>query len=95
MASKDFDNTNCGILKKNDKGDNPARPDYKGVINHDGVDFWLSAWIKKGKKGTKMEGQTYMSLQIGDPCEDSAPKNVKSKPRREEVAEDDDDDAPF
>ena len=42
-------------LNKNDKGDNPKRPDYRG----DGVDLngnpiEIAAWIKDGPKGKWM-----------------------------------------
>lgn len=46
-----YDNTNSGALFKNDKGDNEKWPDYKGKINVNGEDFWLSAWLKEGKSG--------------------------------------------
>lgn len=59
-----FDNTNTGILTRNDKGDNERRPDYRGSINVNGEEFWLSAWIKEGREGTKLEGQKYMSLSV-------------------------------
>ena len=59
-----YDNTNSGILTKNDKQGNESRPDYRGSINIDGVDYWLSAWIKEGRAGTKLEGQRYMSLSV-------------------------------
>ncbi len=52
-----FDKTNSGNLNRNDKEGNPKRPDYKGQINIEGKDYWLSAWIKDGKDGEK-----YMSL---------------------------------
>ena len=35
-----------GALFKNDKGDNPARPDYRGDLMIGGVVYELSAWIK-------------------------------------------------
>ena len=35
-----------GSLFKNDKGDNPARPDYRGDVMVGGVVYELSAWIK-------------------------------------------------
>lgn len=57
-----YDNTNSGLLAKNDKQGNDQRPDYRGSINVDGVDYWLSAWIKTGRDGTKLAGQKYMSL---------------------------------
>lgn len=59
-----YDNTNSGILTKNDKQGNDQRPDYRGSINVNGVDCWLSAWIKTGRDGTKLAGQKYMSLSV-------------------------------
>lgn len=59
-----YDNTNSGILTKNDKQGNESRPDYRGSINVGGVDYWLSAWIKTGRDGTKLAGQKYMSLSV-------------------------------
>lgn len=58
----DFDNTNRGVLFKNDKKGNNNAPDYKGKINVDGVDKELAAWLKVSKNGSK-----YMSLSVQDP----------------------------
>lgn len=88
-----YDNTNTGILTRNDKGGNEARPDYRGSINVDGVEYWLSAWIKEGRDGTKLAGQKYMSLSV-------QPKEVRQDyvvpepapapaPRRQSQAEQD------
>lgn len=52
---------NRGVLFKNDRKRTETHPDYKGEINIDGVEFWLSAWIQKSR-----QGETYMSLSIGD-----------------------------
>ena len=46
-----------GALFKNDKEGVEARPDYRGDILVDGVEYWLSGWIKEGKNGK------FMSLQ--------------------------------
>ena len=46
-----YDNTNRGALFKNDRKGKNSHPDYKGSINVDGVDYWLSAWLKEGQKG--------------------------------------------
>ena len=59
-----YENANRGILARNDKQGNESRPDYRGSINVAGVDYWLSAWIKEGREGTKLEGQRYMSLSV-------------------------------
>lgn len=42
---------NSGSLFKNDKKQ-PNHPDYKGSCIVDGVEYWMSAWIKPTKDGT-------------------------------------------
>ncbi len=72
--NQQYDNTNSGILTKNDKGDNPNRPDYRGSINVNGQEFWLSAWLKDGREGTKLAGQKYMSLSVEAKEQQQAPQ---------------------
>ena len=62
-----YDNTNRGAIFKNDRKDTPNHPDYKGSINVNGEEFWVSSWIKEGKTGE------FMSLSI-TPKGDHAPK---------------------
>lgn len=64
-----YDNTNTGLLKKNDRKEKDSHPDYRGMVNVDGVDYWLSAWIKVGKEGSKLAGQKFFSLAL-EPMED-------------------------
>jgi uncharacterized protein (DUF736 family) len=78
-----YDNTNTGALFKNTAKDGEKSPDYRGSINVDGVEHWLSAWIKKSK-----EGKTYMSLSIKP--KEEAPKKAPAGDLR-----DMDDDVPF
>ena len=40
-----------GSLHKNDKGDNPKRPDYRGSCSIDGKVYEIAGWIKDGNKG--------------------------------------------
>lgn len=92
-----YDNSNSGILTRNDKQGNENRPDYRGSINVDGVEYWLSAWIKTGRDGTKLAGQKYMSLSVqpkdAQPGYAPAPATVTSPapaaPRRPSQAEQD------
>jgi hypothetical protein len=51
-----FDKTNTGSLNKNKEKDDahPTWADYKGQLNIDGAEYWLSAWIKDGPNGKFM-----------------------------------------
>lgn len=74
--SQEYDNTNRGVLFKNDRKESANHPDYKGQIDVDGVEFWLSAWIKEGKNGK------FMSLSIKPKDEQRAadPPQRNSRP---------------
>jgi hypothetical protein len=50
----EYDNNLSGVLFKNVKGDNEKRPDYKGSAEIEGVQYWVSAWIRDGAKGKFM-----------------------------------------
>jgi hypothetical protein len=73
----DYDNTNSGALFKNDKQGNDNWPDYRGQINVNGEDFWISAWLKTSKK----DGKKYMSLAIqpNDKKQQSQPSRQPSR----------------
>lgn len=55
----EYDNTNRGVLFRNDKEGNPKRPDYTGKLDVGGREFELAAWIQESKKGLK-----YMALKV-------------------------------
>ncbi len=59
--AKEFDNTNTGTLFNNqDKKQKDSWPDYGGSINVDGVDYWLSGWLKTSAK----TGAKFLSLAV-------------------------------
>ena len=64
----EYDDSNSGALFKNDKGDNPNRPDYKGSLNVGGTEYWISSWLKTSKKGEK-----FMSLAVSAKDENKSP----------------------
>ena len=82
----EYDNNNRGSLFKNDRKDDAKFPDYKGCINVDGTDYWLSAWIKVSKDGNK-----FMSLSVKNKNADAS-LQPKKKVKQEEF---DDSDLPF
>jgi len=47
----EFDNTNRGVLFKNERKTKDSQPGYTGSLNVDGVEFFLDAWVKEGKSG--------------------------------------------
>lgn len=59
-----YDNTNTGLLKKNERKEKDSHPDYNGSVNVEGVDYWLSGWVKVGREGSKLAGQRYFSLAL-------------------------------
>lgn len=52
--NQQYDNTNRGVLFKNDRKERDNQPDYTGSLNVDGVEHFLDAWIKDGKNGKFM-----------------------------------------
>ena len=79
-----YDNTNSGILARNQRKETDKHPDFTGSLNVDGTDYWLSAWVKERKDGTGK----FFSLSI-KPKEQAAPQKAVTGPA------DMDDDLPF
>ena len=48
----DYDNTNRGILSKNDRREKDTQPEYTGTLNVEGVDYWVNGWVKERKDGS-------------------------------------------
>jgi hypothetical protein len=56
----EYDNTNSFALFKNDKGDNPKRPDYTGKMNVDGINFRISGWVRESANGKFISGSVQL-----------------------------------
>ena len=76
-----------GSLFKSDKGDNPARPDYRGDVMLSGVLYEISGWLKPKPSNP---AEKYMSLSV-------KPKQAKPQaaPAPAPVADIDSQDCPF
>ena len=48
-----FDNSNSGVLFKNDNKQSDKHADYRGQVNAAGVDYWLNGYVRTSKKGVK------------------------------------------
>lgn len=94
---KQYDNTNTGLLAKNEKKAAEMHPDYTGSINVGGTEYWLSAWLKTGKDGGKLAGQKYFSLSVrpkdGLRAAPTPTKKPESTPALDKFV--DDDSVPF
>jgi uncharacterized protein (DUF736 family) len=70
-----YDNTNSGVLFKNDKKGNEKAPDYKGKVNIEGKEKDIAGWIREGKSGK------FISIKISEMMKkdnifDNKPKSV-------------------
>lgn len=83
-----YDNTNRGVLFKNDRKEKDTDPDYKGTANTDGVEYWLNAWINESQK----DGRKYMALRFTIK-EQQPPRDRGGEPERKKP--DFDDSIPF
>lgn len=73
----DYDNTNSGALFQNDRKEKASHPDFKGSLNVNGVEYWLSGWQKDGKKGSFVS----LSIQAKDTTGDKpAGSFLKAQP---------------
>ena len=93
-----YDNTNRGVLFKNDRKEKDTHPNMKGSINVEGVEYWVSAWTKEGQNGKFIslsltpKEQTQTAAQAAQVAQKAAP------PQRQQAApvvQDLDDDIPF
>ena len=79
----DYDNTNRGVLFRNDRKETEKHPDFTGSIDVGGVDHYLSAWIKESKQGKK-----FFSLSVTAKDAVAKPAMQKAKQIIEEDFED-------
>lgn len=92
-----YDNTNTGALFVNDKGDNEKRPDRRGTINIEGVEYKLSGWLRTPNGG----GQQFLSLKAERKDAQQGPAAQKEPPARQSTSrpmpepDDFEDDIPF
>ena len=90
-----------GSIRKNDKGDNPKRPDYRGSYTHEncpecgalGGNYWVSSYINTDQD----TGEKYLSLGMKRKDAVAAPAQAPSRAAARPVHPDssEGDDIPF
>lgn len=63
----DYDNTNRGVLFREQEKKSDKSPDYTGKVDVDGKEYRLAGWIKDGKRGK------FLSLAVSEPQERQEP----------------------
>lgn len=76
-----YDNTNSGMLLRNENRENERQPEFKGSLDVEGVQYWISAWVNTGKEGSKIEGKKYFSIKLTAKDAPKESKPVASKSR--------------
>ena len=70
-----YDNTNRGSIWGNDKKEKDTHPDFKGSINVEGVEYWLSAWKRKEGANPKAPALSFSIQRKDDVQRNETPTN--------------------
>jgi hypothetical protein len=73
-----YDNTNRGVLFKNDRKETDNHPDYSGQVNVEGVEYFFSGWIKTAGPNAKNPGSKFLSVSVSKKREQPAPRATPS-----------------
>lgn len=86
-----YDNSNRGLLSKNDRKEKDTHPSHKGSINVEGVEYWLDAWTQERKDGS---GRFFSLAVKRKDAQAAKPPQAAAKPAGSGF-DDMDDDIPF
>jgi hypothetical protein len=78
-----YDNTNTGVLFKNDRKEKPTQPDWNGSANIEGEEYWVNAWVKE----KKADGSKFFSFSYRR--KEEAPVRKAAPARRAQAMNDD------
>lgn len=78
-----FSNENRGSLFTNDRKEQDNHPDFRGSLDVEGVDYWLSAWKKTSKDGKK-----FLSTSIKRKEERQSDQPTRKAPVKQEASDD-------
>ena len=84
-------NENTGSLFVNEKKETDNHPDRQGSALIEGVEYWVSGWLKKSK-----EGKPWLSLSFRPKVRLAGPLVTRGNaPQRDDRSVDLDDEIPF
>lgn len=86
-----YDDTNRGAIWKNENKATDNHPDFKGNLNVNGQDFWVSAWKRRPDDNPKSPALRF-SIQPKTPA--AVPQEKPKLPQKTEQP-DFEDDIPF
>lgn len=88
-----YDNTNTGALFKNTRATTEKHPTHTGSINVEGVEYWLSAWVRTKKNSD----EKFFSLALTKKERQPTSENKSKREPAEGGGKSDwvDDDIPF
>lgn len=90
----DYDNTNSGILSRNERKEKETHPDFKGSINVEGREYWLSGWVKTKKDNSGKFFSLSVKAKDEQPTK-TVPVPAKARSGGSSGFEDMSDDVPF
>ncbi len=86
----EYDNKNRGAIWKNDDKQDDKHPDFKGSLNVDGVEFWVSAWKRKEGASPKAPALSFSVKPKDEQPQQSISQRAKPKgPAKQSIMPDD------
>ena len=78
-----FDKTNTFTLSRNERREKDTHPEYTGTLNVNGVEYWLSAWVRDGQRGKFFSGA--IKPKDSAPNRQSSSANRTAAPINDEI----------
>jgi len=70
----EYNNTNRGQIWKNEDRKSDSHPHFKGSMDIDGVEYWVSAWTRKPDANPKSPALTFSFKKKEDKQDDQIHK---------------------
>ena len=84
---------NSGLLGKNLRKEKDSHPTHSGQCMIDGKQYWISAWVKDGREGSRFFSLAFKPKLAKD--HQGAPANPPAQTAQKPAADDFDSEIPF